>query len=85
MTWYQFVPTQEAPQPAAPQTGWDRLREAQNEAKRNAQVPPLEPAPAPAAASVPVAVCLANPVTVFEPPKTYYYYAVLQPSHQIIL
>ena len=84
MTWHQFVPTQEAPQPAAPQSGWDRLREAQEEARRNAQVPPLEPAPAPIAVSVPVAVCLANPVTVVEPPKTYYYYAVLQPSTQTI-
>ena len=85
MARYQFVPTQEAPQPAAPQNGWDRLREAQEEASRNAQVPPLEPAPAPAAVSVPVAVCLANPVTVAEPPKAYYYYAVLQPSGQTVL
>ena len=36
MTWHLW-PFAEEPQAAMPQNGWDRLREAQDEARRNAQ------------------------------------------------
>ena len=44
MSWHEFPPTfQPAPQPAAPQNGWERLCAAKDEAARNAQ-PAYQPA-----------------------------------------
>ena len=79
MAYMQWVPMPAwpapAPQPAAPKNAWVRLREAQDEAVRNAQPAPLQPAPAaPAASPVAVAVPIAAPVATLEPVKGYYYY-----------
>ena len=95
MAYMQWVPMPTrpapAPQAAAPKNAWVRLREAQDEAVRNAQPAPLRPAPAaapatPAASPVAIAVSIPTPVVTLEPVKGYYYYyPVLHHCHQQLL
>lgn len=86
MSWHEFPPTQPASQPAfqpaAPQNGWERLRAAKDEAARNAQPRPLDPAPAAIPFPMPFAVPIANSVAAPRPEMPYYYYyAVIFPPN----
>ena len=84
MVHYWNYPQHEAPQAAPPKSGWERLAEAQDEAKRNAQVEPLNPALAQAAAQPatepfqmgPFIPSAPEPTLAVGPFGYYYYYSV---------
>lgn len=85
MSWHEFVMPQPASQPAAPQNGWERLRAAKDEAARNAQPAPLDPAPAAIPVSMPFTVPFATPVAAprAELPYYYYYAVIFHPLETI--
>ncbi len=79
MVQYYDYPYGEAPQAARPKNAWELIRDARDEAARNAEIPGFEPAPSQSAGQV-VAQRATGHQTVPAPltPGYYYCYSVLQ-------